>query len=84
MHVSATGIQAAGVLAAAGPLLLDAKRRRRLGEEEWRRLAHATGRPGNGRALLREMGWRPPVAGLLLYALLILLHPYVIGRNPLP
>ena len=72
------------VLAAAGPLLLDAKRRRRLGEEEWRRLAHATGRPGNGRTLLREMGWRPPVAGLLLYALLILLHPYVIGRNPLP
>ncbi len=71
-------------LALAGPRLLDAKRRRRLGEGEWRRLAHATGRPGDGRALLREMGWRPLAAGMLLYGVLILLHPYVIGHNPLP
>jgi len=72
------------LLALAGPWLLDAKRRRTLGEAEWGRLAATTGHPGSWRAALAEIGWARLAAGPLLYALLIALHPIVIGYSPLP
>jgi uncharacterized membrane protein len=72
-------------LAVAGPRMLDAKRRRSLGPEEWQRLAAATAaRPLDWPALLREVGWWRLAGGLALYALLIALHPLVIGVSPLP
>jgi len=72
------------LLALAGPFLLDSKRRRTLGEAEWRRLAALTGRLGDWRLALAEIGWARLAAGPLLYALLIVLHPIVIGFDPLP
>ena len=71
-------------LALAGPRLLDSKRRRMLGEAEWRRLAALTGRPGEWRRALAEMGWMRLAAGPLLYLLLLAAHPFVIGYSPLP
>jgi len=69
------------LLALAGPVLLDSKRRRALGEAEWRRL---TGYPRAWRPALAETGWRRLAGGLALYAALLLLHPVVIGFSPLP
>ena len=71
-------------LAVAGPSLLDAKRRRTLGEAEWRRLAALTGRPAEWREVVAEMGWPRLAAGPPLYALLLAAHPLVIGYSPLP
>lgn len=70
------------VLALAGPMLLDRKRRDSLGFEEWSRLAALTERPGM--ALVRETGWRRILGGLALYAALLALHLPVIGAWPLP
>jgi len=71
-------------MAAAGPVLLDAKRRAALGPEEWRRLTAATRQPADGRALVVEIGpWRL-VGGLVLFAVLLGLHSLVIGLSPLP
>lgn len=70
------------LLCLAGPRILDAKRRKSLGEERWRQLA-ALG-PFDLRALLAELGWLRILAGLALYPLLLWLHPLVIGRSPLP
>ncbi|MDA8232917.1 MAG: NnrU family protein [Magnetospirillum sp.] len=72
------------VLALAGPALLDGGRRRALGEVEWRRLAAATGRPSALSAALRETGGPRIAGGLALYAILVALHPLVIGLSPLP
>lgn len=68
-------------LALTGPRVLDAKRRRQLGED-WGRLAANTSRPA---ALsLADIGWRPVLGGLALYALLLAAHPVAIGVSPLP
>ncbi len=71
-------------LALAGPRLLDARRRVSLGPAEWHRLAAATLRPVDWPALRREVGWLRIAAGLGLTAVLIGLHPLVIGVSPLP
>ena len=63
---------------------IDAKRQRSLGEAEWRRLAALTGHPGAWRLALVEIGWARLAAGPLLYAVLIALHPIIIGYDPLP
>ncbi|MCR6631302.1 MAG: NnrU family protein [Magnetospirillum sp.] len=69
------------VLALAGPRMLDRKRRRTLGFEDWSRLAAI---PRDPVAMLREMGWKRLLGGLLLYAALLHLHEPVIGASPWP
>ncbi|MGE5514632.1 MAG: NnrU family protein [Bacteroidota bacterium] len=69
------------LLAIAGPAMLDRKRRRVLGFEQWSRLADI---PRDPLAALREMGWKRIVGGLLLYVSLLHLHEPVIGVSPLP
>lgn len=72
-------------MAAAGPALLDAKRRRLLGAD-WPRLAQRTGGglACDWAALVREAGPLRLAGGLGLYALLLALHQPVIGITPLP
>lgn len=88
-HVVVFGLFAA--LAVLGMVMLDRRARRRLGEAEWQRLAGATSnvpfvglarrriapRPGMGDAV------RIGVAAVV-FALLVLAHPYVIGVSALP
>ena len=71
------------LLCLVGPPILDAKRRKSLGEEEWRRLAGGA-RPFDAGRLLAELGWLRIAGGLALYPALLWLHPLVIGLNPLP
>lgn len=71
------------LLCLVGPRILDAKRRRSLGEAEWRRLAEAA-RPFDAGRLLAELGWARILGGLILYPVLLWLHPLVIGLSPLP
>lgn len=79
------------LLSLAGPPSLDAKRRARLGEAEWRRLAAPTSSlplaavlTGRTRLDGAGIGLGRLAAALALYALLILAHPWVIGVSPLP
>lgn len=67
-------------LSLSGPAVLDRRRRRDLGED-WLRLApRLTPLP----TLLAQIGpWRLG-GGILLYAVLLHLHPMVIGASPLP
>ncbi|MGE5477783.1 MAG: NnrU family protein [Bacteroidales bacterium] len=69
------------LLALAGPAMLDRKRRRVLGFEEWSRLAAM---PRDPLAALRETGWKRILGGLLLYAALLHLHEPVIGVSAFP
>lgn len=69
------------ILALAGPALMERKRRRTLGAAEWARLAAPTSRPATVR--LSEVGIGRLAGGVALYVVLILLHPYVIGIDPL-
>lgn len=71
------------LLCLVGPRILDAKRRRSLGEAEWLRLAEAA-RPFDAGRLLAELGWGRILGGLALYPALLWLHPLVIGLSPLP
>ena len=68
------------LLALLGPRLLDAKRRRVLAD--WDQLAALTAKLHP--ALLVELGWLRPLAGLGLYVLLLWLHAPVIGASPWP
>lgn len=69
------------LLAVAGPAMLDRKRRRTLGFEQWSALAAIPRAPV---AMLRELGWKRILGGLVLYAALLHLHQPVIGASPLP
>jgi uncharacterized membrane protein len=69
------------VLALGGPAMLDRKRRRILGFEEWSRLAAI---PRDPAAMLREVGVMRLAGGLLLYVALLHLHQPVIGASPFP
>ena len=71
------------VLALVGIPLLDIRICRRLGVEEWQRLAALTVHPKAWRAALAEIGALRMSGGLILYLLLLLLHPFIIGRMPL-
>lgn len=87
-HIFPNGDVAAAILFApllllgvAGPRMLDRKRRRDLGYEEWSRLAAFDRDWLTG---LRETGWKRIIGGLLLYAALVHLHEAVIGVSPWP
>ncbi len=70
------------LLAAAGPALMERKRRRDLGAERFAELARHTGRPSWW--AIPEIGaWRL-LGGILLYAALLHLHAPVIGVSPMP
>jgi len=70
------------VLGLSGPMSLDAKRRRALGNEAWRQM-HAEVRQTPWPAALAQMGLMRPGLGLALYAVLFSLHDMVIGVAPL-
>ena len=77
------------MLAFAGmaPALVDTRRRRMCGEEAWARFAAATSTipfAAASRVDWRGIGLRRPAAGLALYALLLLVHGWVIGVSALP
>jgi len=79
------------VLSLAGPASLDHKRRAKLGEAEWQRLAGRTsnilfGAQATGRAPIdwAGIGLRPVLWGLILYAALLHGHGVVIGVSAIP
>lgn len=72
-----------------GPKSLDAKRRARLGREQWFALAGNTSNIPfvallRGRTSVKGLGLGPIVAGLALYGGLFFAHQWVIGVAPLP
>lgn len=79
------------LLALLGPLAVEAKRKRRLGEEEWQRLSAKTSAVPLVALLTGRAPWRLGRTGLgvlglgvALYGLLVLLHGPVMGRPLLP
>src|SRR5262245_12915964 len=75
-------------LAAAGAVLIDARKAAAFGDE-WRRFADLTSNVpfgaivnGRNRFDLAEIGSRRIGAGLALYVLLLLAHPYLFGARP--
>ncbi|MCR6633016.1 MAG: NnrU family protein [Magnetospirillum sp.] len=78
------------VLALGGSLHIDARRRAKLGAgwDEYAR--HSSWLPflalaqGRSRLHLAELGWKRPLAALVLYAAMLHLHRLVIGVSPLP
>lgn len=75
-------------LAAAGTVLIDARKADTLGDD-WKRFADATsnvpfGAIVNGRNRFRfaEIGWRRIAVGVGLYVLLLLAHPFLFGAPP--
>ena len=79
------------VLAFVGPLSLDLKKRREMGDDEWRRLTAPTSSAplwaviqGRTRLDLRGIGWARISIALLLYMLILLAHEVVIGVSPFP
>jgi|SRR5580658_806561 uncharacterized membrane protein len=91
-HLAANGEAAAivffgllALLALGGTLLIDRRKRLALGTD-WSRLAEVTSNlpfaallAGRTRLSFREIGVAPVLAGLLLYAVLFLAHPYFVG-----
>ena len=81
-----------GLLSVAlfGPLQIDAKHRRSLGEA-WTPLAaqtswlpFAAAIAGRTRISLREIGWRQPAIALAVYVVTMGVHPFVFGVPPWP
>ncbi len=75
------------LLAGLGTLLMDARKKTALGED-WQRFAAVTSNlpfaavlQGRNRFDVREIGWRNPVIGLALYALLFWFHPMIFGAR---
>lgn len=76
------------LLALSGTVLIDARKADMLGEG-WKRFAAATSNvpfraivEGRNRLRLAEIGWWRILAGLLLYAVLLALHPWLFGVKP--
>lgn len=76
------------LLALIGTALIDVRRADALGED-WKRFAAATSNvpfwaivQGRNRFDLAEIGWLRIGAGLLLYAVLFALHPFLFGMAP--
>jgi uncharacterized membrane protein len=73
------------VLAALGTVLIDARKRAALGADWTRFLAVTSNVPfgaiasGRNRVVWGEIGWARIVAGLGLYALVLLAHPHLFG-----
>lgn len=79
------------VFGVAGMPLIDFKRRREMGTQEWRALAgrfstmpFAAISAGRTRLRWRDIGCWRLLAGAALYAALIALHAWIIGPWPLP
>ena len=76
---------------AAGPVSIDAKRRRNLGDQRWQAFADRTSllpfgaiMQGRNRFSAAEIGvWRP-LAGVVAYALMLGGHAPIIGVSPFP
>jgi uncharacterized membrane protein len=75
-------------LSALGMLLIDSRKARTLGED-WKRFAGATSNlpfaaiaQGRNRFDAREIGIGRPLAGLVLYAVFFLAHPWLFGARP--
>jgi uncharacterized membrane protein len=78
------------VLALTGTLSIDAKRYRALGDD-WKAFAAATSSipfqaivTGRQRLKYKEIGWWRPLLAVTVYALLILVHPYLFGVSAVP
>ena len=82
---------ALAVVALAGIVSIDAKRRRTLGDASWDRFASRTSivpfaaiAAGRNRLVAGELGWWRPAAGLAGYALMLGGHAYIVGVSPFP
>ncbi len=82
---------ALAVVAVAGTLSIDAKRRRVLGAQAWDGFARRTSivpfaaiLQGRNSFSARELGWWRPAAGLLAFALMLGGHSHIIGISPFP
>ena len=82
---------AMAIVAAAGTVSIDAKRRRALGPQRWDGFARQTSivpfaalarRRAGFR--LRELGWWRPLAGTVAFALMLGAHSHLFGVNPFP
>lgn len=76
------------VLALSGTVLIDARKARTLGED-WSRFAAVTSNipfmaiiEGRNRFRLAEIGWTKILTGLVLYGVLLGLHPMLFGVGP--
>ena len=79
------------IVAAAGTVSIDAKRRRVLGAKAWDVFASRTSivpfaaiLSGRNSLVAREMGWWRPAAGFVAYALMLGGHAYIVGVSPWP
>ena len=74
------------VLAAVGTVLIDLKNEKK---PDWARFAAVTSNipfaaiaQGRNRLAWREIGWLRPFIGLVLFALVFALHPWLFGARP--
>ncbi len=79
------------IVAAAGTVSIDAKRRRVLGNKAWDVFASRTSivpfaaiLSGRNNLVAREMGWWRPAAGFVAYALMLGGHAHIVGVSPWP
>ena len=82
---------AMAIVAAAGTVSIDAKRRRLLGAQSWDAFARQTSivpfaaiASGRARLSTAELGWWRPLAGIVAFALVLGGHVHLFGVNPLP
>jgi uncharacterized membrane protein len=76
------------LLALAGTRLIDLRKAETLGED-WKRFAALTSNvpftaivEGRNRVVFAEIGWKRLAAGLVLYAVLVGAHPWLLGSKP--
>ncbi len=79
------------IVAAAGTVSIDAKRRRVLGAKAWDVFASRTSivpfaaiLSRRNSLVAREMGWWRPAAGFVAYALMLGGHAHIVGVSPWP
>ena len=78
------------LLAAFGTVLIDARKRANpLIAPDWARFAAVTSNvpflaiaQGRNRLAWREIGWLPPLAGLVAFAIVFAAHPWLFGARP--
>ncbi len=82
---------ALAIVAAAGTVSIDAKRRRALGASAWDAFARQTSivpfaaiLQGRSTVSARELGWWRPAAGVAAYVLMLGGHSHLVGINPFP
>ena len=82
---------ALAIVAAAGAVSIDAKRRRVLGGPAWDAFASRTSivpfaaiLAGRNTVVAREFGWWRPAAGVVAYALMLGGHAHIVGVSPFP